>query len=123
MQPATGSRARLYFRWLRCERPGADGQSAVGSLASNGVFGLLLNMLVAEKSGFQLIDQPAGSDLHEFTEKIAKQALEAIQQAVTTHRDVGVHQGNGAGPPATAAILPTSSRTLTEAKPTRKDGA
>ena len=102
---------------------GGDGQSPAGALASNGVFGLLLNMLVAEKSGFQLIDQPAGSDLHEFTEKVAKQALEAIQQAVTSHRDAGVHHGNGAGSPTTAAVLPTATRTFTEGKPTRNDSA
>jgi uncharacterized membrane protein YqiK len=102
---------------------GADGQSAAGALASNGVFGLLLNMLVAEKSGFQLIDQPGGSDLREFTEKIAKQAMETIQQAVTTNGNRPVHHGNGAGTPAAAAVLPSATRTLTDVKPSRKDGA
>jgi uncharacterized membrane protein YqiK len=89
-----------------------DGVSGTGALASNGVFGLLINMLVAEKSGFNLVDQPSGSDLHEFTEKIAKQAMEAIQQAVVERPSApAVHQGNGAG----------SSPLV--AKPARKDGA
>jgi uncharacterized membrane protein YqiK len=104
--------------------PGADGQSPTGALASNGVFGLLLNMLVAEKSGFQLIDQPGGSELHEFTEKVAKQALDAIQQAVTTNGSGLAHKGNGpATAPGPAAALPTATRIATEAKPTRKDNA
>ena len=68
MPAATASRATV--------RP------AVGALRGNGVFGLLLNMLVAEKSGFQLVDQPGGTDLHEFTEKIAKQAMENIEEAM-----------------------------------------
>ncbi|MFI5386239.1 MAG: SPFH domain-containing protein [Fimbriimonadales bacterium] len=87
-----------------------DGQAGAGALAGNGVFGLLLSMLVAEKSGFQLVDQPGGSDLHEFTEKIAKQAMEAIQQAVASSRATpAVLQGNGAGLPP--AAMPVQSRT------------
>ena len=49
------------------------------------MFGLLLNMLVAEKSGFNLVDQPAANDLHDFTDQIARQAMEAIQQAVANN--------------------------------------
>jgi uncharacterized membrane protein YqiK len=87
-----------------------DGQAGAGSFAGNGVFGLLLSMLVAEKSGFQLVDQPAGSDLHEFTEKIAKQAMEAIQQAVASNKpEPAAHQGNGAEMPPLA--MPAQART------------
>jgi len=89
-------------------QPG-DGQTGAGAFAGNGVFGLLLNMLVAEKSGFQLVDQPGGSDLHEFTERIAKQAMEAIQQAVAANRAAPIHEGNGAGLPP--AAKPVQSRT------------
>jgi uncharacterized membrane protein YqiK len=77
-----------------------DGQTGTGSLAGNGVFGLLLNMLVAEKSGFQLVEQPGGSDLHDFTEKVAKEAIEAIQQALASNRAAPTHEGNGAELPA-----------------------
>ena len=90
--------------------PSGDGQSGAGSFASNGVFGLLLNLLVAEKSGFNLVDQSAaGSDLHEFTEKIAKQAMEAIQQAVAGNPAApALHQGNGAAAPARVAAKPAA---------------
>ncbi len=82
-------------------QPG-DSQTGAGAFAGNGVFGLLLNMLVAEKSGFQLVDQPGGSDIDEFTKLVAKQAMEAIQQAVAANGSAPVHQGNGAGPPPAA---------------------
>ena len=56
-------------------------------------------MLVAEKSGFNMVDQPGADDLHDFTDQIAKQAMEAIQQAVANNAVApAVHQGNGAGP-------------------------
>jgi uncharacterized membrane protein YqiK len=86
-----------------------DGQAGIGSLAGNGVFGLLLSMLVAEKSGFQLVDQPGGSDLHDFTEKVAKEAIESIQQALASNRTAPPHEGNGAGLPP--AAVPAQSRT------------
>jgi hypothetical protein len=98
-----------------------DGSTNVGALAGNGVFGLLLNMLVAEKSGFQLVDQPGGTDLREFTEKVAKQAMEAIQQAVETSRTATPHRGNGAaGPPQAKPQAPpvlTAARETAPGKP------
>jgi uncharacterized membrane protein YqiK len=77
----------------------ADGQIGTGAVAGNGVFGLLLSMLVAEKSGFQLVDQPGANDLNDFTEKVAREAMEAIQKAVAAERTPPSHEGNGAAPP------------------------
>jgi uncharacterized membrane protein YqiK len=94
----------------------SDGATNVGALAGNGVFGLLLNMLVAEKSGFQLVDQPGGADLREFTETIAKQAMEAIQKAVQTSRTDAAHRGNGATSPPT--VKTPQSPVLTAARET-----
>jgi uncharacterized membrane protein YqiK len=110
-----------------------DGQAGtgMGAIASNGVFGLLLNMLVAEKSGFNLVDQPAGSDLHDFTEKIAKQAMEAIQQAVAANAGTlpAGRQGNGNGVGstpvpslATPTVAPVTTRETADSKGKRKDG-
>jgi hypothetical protein len=98
-----------------------DGQSGAATFASNGVFGLLLNMLVAEKSGFNLVDHPAGSELQDFTDKIAKQAMEAIQQAVASNQAAPpeIHRGNGAAP----TVVSASGREISETKPIRKDGA
>jgi hypothetical protein len=107
-----------------------DGQAGTGAgaFATNGVFGLLLNMLVAEKSGFNLVDQPAASDLHDFTDQIAKQAMEAIQQAVANNAVApAVHQGNGSGPaplpkidqPPVAQVSP---REKVASRASKKDG-
>ena len=87
----------------------------VGALAGNGVFGLLLNMLVAEKSGFQLIDQPGNTDLKEFTEKVAKQAMDAIQSAVETSRGGMPHRGNGTATPPPTVL--TAARKTAPPKP------
>ena len=89
----------------------SDGGTNVGALAGNGVFGLLLNMLVAEKSGFQLIDQPGNTDLREFTEKVAKQAMEAIQHAVESSGAGKPHRGNGSATPPTAKTPPATALT------------
>lgn len=81
-------------------QPGdAQNGTGAGAFATNGVFGLLLNMLVAEKSGFNLVDHPGAGDLHDFTDQIAKQAMEAIQKAVANNAVAAapVHHGNGAG--------------------------
>jgi uncharacterized membrane protein YqiK len=100
-----------------------DGQSATGSLAGNGVFGLLLSLLVAEKSGFQLVDHPGGADLNEFTDKVARQAMEAIQQAVTSNAGVATHHSNGAGPPPVSrATSATLASTIVEPAASRSDG-
>src|SRR5205823_7776845 len=65
---------------------GAPGENALtaggGAAAGSGLFGLLLSLLVAEKSGFQLTEQPAESELRAFTEKVTRQAMESIQQAM-----------------------------------------
>jgi hypothetical protein len=90
----------------------SEGSTNVGALAGNGVFGLLLNMLVAEKSGFQLVDQPGAADLREFTERVSKQAMEAIQKAVESNGAGRAHHGNGAATPPTVV---TAAR---ETKPT-----
>ena len=101
----------------------ADGSTNVGALAGNGVFGLLLNMLVAEKSGFQLIDQPGNTDLREFTEKVAKQAMEAIQQAVETSREATSHRGNGtAAPPPVKTQAPSVLTAARETTPPKSKG-
>jgi uncharacterized membrane protein YqiK len=105
----------------------ADGQSPAGAVAGNGVFGLLINLLVAEKSGFSLVEQPAGSDLNDLTEKIARQAMEAIEQAVASNGGTAARQGNGSATAPAAKISSTaaapSSREKGESKSTRSEGA
>jgi uncharacterized membrane protein YqiK len=72
----------------------AAGGAAVGS----GLMGLLLSLLVAEKSGFQLAEHPGESGLRTFSEQVTRQAMESIQEAVSNGTVAAVpHNGNGNG--------------------------
>ncbi|MDR3634153.1 MAG: SPFH domain-containing protein [Isosphaeraceae bacterium] len=57
----------------------ADGN---GTAAGSGLLGLLINLLVAEKSGFELSSTGANSTLQEFADRMAKHAMDSMQQAV-----------------------------------------
>jgi uncharacterized membrane protein YqiK len=60
---------------------GAGGSPGDGQAASagQGLLGLLLSLLVAEKSGFTISESSTPSPLQEVADKMAKQALEAMQ--------------------------------------------
>jgi regulator of protease activity HflC (stomatin/prohibitin superfamily) len=62
---------------------GGQGASENGhpDAACSGLLGLLINLLVAEKSGFQLSDTSTSSALQEFADRMAKQAMDAMQAA------------------------------------------
>jgi uncharacterized membrane protein YqiK len=53
-----------------------------GATAGTGLLGMLLSLLVAEKSGFDVASLPGGNTLEEFADRIAKQAMENIQEAM-----------------------------------------
>jgi uncharacterized membrane protein YqiK len=76
---------------------GADGST---STASQGVLGLLISLMVAEKSGFQLTENGSASALQEFADRMAKQAMESMQQAAEVQPES--QRANGA--PAVAAV-------------------
>ncbi len=59
---------------------GGDGGNGQGS-GGQGMLGLLINLLVAEKSGFQPADGNGQAGLHEFAERFTRQAMESMQQA------------------------------------------
>ncbi len=58
------------------------GDSPAGAAAGNGLVGLLLSLLVAEKSGFQLADHPQSADLRAFHDGVTQNAMDSIKQAV-----------------------------------------
>jgi uncharacterized membrane protein YqiK len=68
------------------------GENGHTEAAGAGMLGLLINLLVAEKSGFQLSDTAASSALQEFAERMAKQAMESMEQAVESRPE----RANGA---------------------------
>ncbi len=59
---------------------GGQGDST-GNSGVSGLVGLLLNLLVAEKSGFQPVDAGEMSGLKEISERLTRDALESLQQA------------------------------------------
>ncbi len=66
--------------------PGSGGAADGGSAAGTGLMGMLMSLLVAEKSGFDLAAGPSnGSGLQDFTDAIAKQAMENIQAAMASN--------------------------------------
>jgi hypothetical protein len=59
---------------------GAQGDST-GNSGVSGMLGMLLNLLVAEKSGFQPVDTDEMSGLKEISERLTRDALESLHQA------------------------------------------
>src|SRR5207244_12858193 len=57
----------------------ADGKEG-GSIG--GMLGMLMNLLVAEKSGFQLTDHAEPAGLKEFSERMVREAMESVQQPI-----------------------------------------
>jgi uncharacterized membrane protein YqiK len=102
---------------------GGEGSLTGGASAGSGLMGLLLSLLVAEKSGFQLAEHPAGSEMSNFTEEVTRQAMESIRQAVGAGAGVPAsHNGNGSTPTAASvATVVTPSRL--DGLEIRKDGA
>jgi uncharacterized membrane protein YqiK len=60
---------------------GAGGENGHASSAGQGLLGLLINLLVAEKSGFQVSDTSGMASLQEFAERMTREAMESMQQA------------------------------------------
>jgi uncharacterized membrane protein YqiK len=55
-----------------------NGEPAQGG--TSGMLGLLINLLVAEKSGFQMTDNGEVAGLREFADRMARQAMQSMEQ-------------------------------------------
>ncbi|MFM7162471.1 MAG: SPFH domain-containing protein [Planctomycetaceae bacterium] len=62
---------------------GGTGPDAGANGLGSGLVGMLLNLLIAEKSGFQLADGPEQQQLRELAERLQADALAHLQQPVT----------------------------------------
>jgi uncharacterized membrane protein YqiK len=60
---------------------GGNGEHGGAGTAGQGLLGLLISLLVAEKSGFQLAETSGMATLQEFTERMSREAMESLQQA------------------------------------------
>jgi uncharacterized membrane protein YqiK len=92
---------------------GNNGSASDGhaDMASSGMLGLLINLLVAEKSGFQTSDTAANPALQEFADKMARQAMDSMQQAVEMKpipaSGTPIGEGSGLVPRNGAEATPT----------------
>ena len=59
----------------------SNGDSSGSTANVSGMIGMLLNLLVAEKSGFQPVDAGEVSGLKEISERLTRDALESLRQA------------------------------------------
>jgi uncharacterized membrane protein YqiK len=75
---------------------GANGEAGQGA-PSQGLLGLLISLMVAEKSGFQASEDASTGSLKEFAERMTRQAMESMQQA--TAEAPAAAQTNGAAAP------------------------
>jgi uncharacterized membrane protein YqiK len=60
---------------------GSNGENGQASSTGQGLLGLLINLLVAEKSGFQLSDAGGLDSLKEFADRMTREAMQSMQQA------------------------------------------
>jgi hypothetical protein len=60
---------------------GSNGESSHGPAASQGLLGMLISLLVAEKSGFQMGDTSGMAGLQEFADRMTKEAMESMKQS------------------------------------------
>ena len=60
---------------------GANGENGHGSAANQGMLGMLINLLVAEKSGFQPADAAGLGNLQDIADRLTKEAMESMQQS------------------------------------------
>src|SRR5262245_51431003 len=68
---------------------GGNGENGHSAGTSQGMLGLLINLLVAEKSGFQLAEAPGMGGLQEFADRMTKEAMDSMQQAAMAGTPVG----------------------------------
>ena len=69
--------------------------SGFGGGAAQGVFGLLLNLLVAEKSGFSPVDDASTASLQEFADRMTREAMESMPKAVEIEELKAASDSNG----------------------------
>ncbi len=73
---------------------GNDGQNGHSGL-SQGLVGMLLNLLVAEKSGFQPGDGAEQAGLREMAERMTREALANMEQSKEPVAAIAAEGGNG----------------------------
>ncbi|HEV3162960.1 MAG TPA: SPFH domain-containing protein [Isosphaeraceae bacterium] len=82
--------------------PSSNGSPGHGDPASQGLFGLLISLLVAEKSGFDLASPQGDSTLNEFADRMTREVTSSMEEAVAPPavevKPEGKSVGNGITP-------------------------
>jgi uncharacterized membrane protein YqiK len=85
---------------------GGNGENGHGTSAGQGLLGMLINLMVAEKSGFQAADAGGTSSLKDFADRMTREAMESMRQTSLA-----------AAPPTPASGAVIDSEDLPLAKP------
>jgi uncharacterized membrane protein YqiK len=75
---------------------GSAGDNGQGTVAGQGLLGMLISLLVAEKSGFTPAAGASLADLEQLTETMTREAMQSMQQAVTAHQETSGKSGGEA---------------------------
>src|SRR5207245_5636137 len=84
-----------------------NGENGHAAAPSQGLLGLLINLLVAEKSGFQLSDTSGTASLHEYAERMTREVMQSMEQAAMA----AAHTPTAGG---SAPLVPTHGRDSVE---------
>jgi uncharacterized membrane protein YqiK len=66
---------------------GGVGEGTSGAGSAGGMLGLLLNLLVAERSGFQPVDVAEMAGIKDLGDRLTREAMESLRQAAVERKD------------------------------------
>jgi uncharacterized membrane protein YqiK len=96
---------------------GGNGENGHAASPGQGLLGLLINLLVAEKSGFQLSDTSGMASLQEFAERMTREAMDSMQQGALPVSPAAVPAPAGAKAAPAQAQPPLVQAVATGAAP------
>ena len=79
---------------------GGNGDQAGAAGSAAGMLGMLLSLLVAERSGFQPVDAAEVSGLKDLGERMTREAVESMRQAITIQPPVAEQRNGAASAPS-----------------------
>src|SRR5439155_1620784 len=82
----------------QADQTGGNGDQAGASGSAAGMLGLVLNLLVAERSGFQPVDVAEMTGLKDLGERLTREAMESLRQGSLGTPPVAGQSDGAAGP-------------------------
>ncbi|HLJ93116.1 MAG TPA: SPFH domain-containing protein [Gemmataceae bacterium] len=87
----------------------SNGENGHTSSHSQGLLGMLIDLLVAEKSGFELSDASGTASLHEYAERMTREVMQSMEQAAMEAKPMVPST-----PPASVALASASDQPADE---------